>query len=151
MKMAVASRKVAELARQAVVLLKEGKVLDIRDLNRIDDAMPKQEHPLVVLFRELETKFVPGRVTAPVTYYFTLGNETEAKCTLRVESTKCQARMGKPEGSAQADCVLKTSPDIFTKIVREAYTPSPMEFMSGQVKSNDISLLQTFQKVFDLA
>ncbi|HRI66565.1 MAG TPA: AMP-binding protein [Polyangium sp.] len=150
MKTAVASRKVAELTRQAVTMLKEGKVLVIRDLNKIDDAMPKQEHPLVLLFRELESKFVPGRVTTPVTYYFTLGNENEAKWTLRVEANKCEARMGKPEG-AQADCVLKTSPDIFLKICREAYTPSPMEFMSGQVKSNDISLLLTFQKVFDLA
>jgi hypothetical protein len=25
-----------------------------------------------------------------------------------------------------------------------------MEFMTGAVKSNDVSLLQTFQKVFDL-
>ncbi len=138
-------------ARQAVVMLKAGKVLVIRDLNSIEDAMPKQEHPLVLLFRDLETKFVPGRVTAPVSYYFTLGNENEAKWTLRVDAKKCEVRMGKPEGSAQADCVLKTSPEIFLKIVREAYTPSPMEFMSGQVKSNDISLLLTFQKVFDLA
>jgi long-chain acyl-CoA synthetase len=35
--------------------------------------------------------------------------------------------------------------------VREAYTPTPMEFMSGAIKSNDIGLLQTFQKVFDLS
>ncbi len=27
--------------------------------------------------------------------------------------------------------MLKTTPEIFTKIVREAYTPSPMEFMTG--------------------
>ena len=47
--------------------------------------------------------------------------------------------------------MLKTSPEIFIKIVREAYTPSPMEFMTGAIKSNDISLLQTFQKAFDLA
>lgn len=151
MKASVASRKVAELARQAVVLLKEGKVLDIRQLDRIEDALPKTEHPLVVLFRELESKFVPGRVTAPVTYYFTLGNDNESKWTLRVDGKACAAKMGKPEGSGQADCVLKTTPEIFTKICREAYTPSPMEFMSGLVKSNDISLLQTFQKVFDLA
>jgi len=89
-------------------------------------------------------------VTAPVTYYFTLGNENEAKWTLRIEANRCEAKMGKPEGAA-ADCVLKTTPEIFLKIVREAYTPSPMEFMSGAVKSNDISLLLTFQKVFDLA
>jgi len=151
MKRTVASRKVTDLARQAVVLLKEGKVLDLRQINKFEDAMPKQEHPLVLLFRELETKFVPDRVSAPVTYYFTLGNENESKWTLRIEPKKCEAKMGKPEGSGQADCVLKTSPEIFNKIVREAYTPSPMEFMTGLVKSNDVSLLQTFQKVFDLA
>jgi long-chain acyl-CoA synthetase len=49
-----------------------------------------------------------------------------------------------------ADCVLKTSPDIFTRIVREAYIPSPAEFMTGTVKSNNIQLLVTFQKVFQL-
>jgi len=150
MKPTLASRKVAELTHRAVLLLKEGKVLDIRQVDRIEDVTPKQEHPLVVLFRELETKFVPGRVSAPVTYYFTLGSDNESKWTLRLESSRCEAKMGKPEGTGQADCVLKTSPDIFMKIVREAYTPSPAEFMSGAVKSNDISLLLTFQKVFDL-
>jgi long-chain acyl-CoA synthetase len=93
---------------------------------------------------------VAGRVTSPITYYFTLGAENEAKWTLTVGPADCSAHIGKPS-SSQADCVLKTTPEIFTKIVREAYTPSPMEFMTGLVKSNDISLLQTFQKVFDLA
>ena len=37
-----------------------------------------------------------------------------------------------------------------TRIVRDAYSPSPGEFMSGQVKSNNIQLLMTFQKVFQL-
>jgi long-chain acyl-CoA synthetase len=108
-----------------------------------------KEHPLVLLFRELESKFVAGRVTQPVTYYFTLGAENEAKWTLEVSAEGCRATIGKTK--AQADCVLKTTPEIFTKIVRDAYTPSPMEFMTGAVKSNDISLLQTFQKVFDLS
>ena len=66
-----------------------------------------------------------------------------------IDPAGCEIKIGKPPGGV-ADCVLKTTPDIFMKIVREAYTPSPMEFMTGAVKSNDISLLQTFQKVFDL-
>jgi long-chain acyl-CoA synthetase len=150
MKATVASRNVAALTQRAVQALKEGKVLDIRALDTLEEVTQKQEHPLVTLFRELERKFVPGRVTAPVTYYFTLGNDNESKWTLRVDPKTCEVKLGKPDG-AQADCVLKTTPEIFTKIVREAYTPSPMEFMSGLVKSNDISLLQTFQKAFDLA
>jgi long-chain acyl-CoA synthetase len=50
----------------------------------------------------------------------------------------------------QADCVLKTSPEFFTKIVRESYVPSPADFVSGAIKSNDVALLMTFQKVFQL-
>jgi long-chain acyl-CoA synthetase len=150
LKFSNASRKVAELARLAVLELKEGRALDLSTIRRLDDEPQKREHPLATLFKELEGKFVAGRVTQPITYYFTLGAENEAKWTLRVGPDTCQVRVGKPDNS-QADCVLKTTPEIFTKIVREAYTPSPMEFMSGAVKSNDVSLLQTFQKVFDLA
>jgi long-chain acyl-CoA synthetase len=149
MKSAAAYRKIAELTHAAVAALKEGRVLDLRTIESGGE-IEKREHPLVLLFRELESKFVAGRVTQPVTYYFTLGAENEAKWTLRIDDKGCQAVLGKPAGS-QADCVLKTTPEIFTRIVREAYTPSPMEFMTGLVKSNDISLLQTFQKAFDLA
>ncbi|MGK4001227.1 AMP-binding protein [Sorangium sp. So ce1036] len=149
MKYAVACRKVAELTQLAVIKLRDGGALDLRRVESIDQAAGTKEHPLTLLFRELEGKYVAGRVTQPITYYVTLGNEDEAKWTLRIDPAGCEARVGKP--SQQADCVLKTTPEIFTKIVREAYTPSPMEFMTGLVKSNDISLLQTFQKVFDLA
>ena len=40
---------------------------------------------------------------------------------------------------------------MFTRIVRDAFTPGPAEFLSGAIKSNDVSLLMTFQKVFQLA
>lgn len=150
LKLAPASRKIAELTQLAVCALRDGGVLDLRRVESLDQAAGTTEHPLVILFRELESRFVAGRVAQPLTFYFTLGAEDEAKWTLRIDPTTCEARLGKPQNQ-QADCVLKTTPEIFTKIVREAYTPSPMEFMTGLVKSNDISLLQTFQKVFDLS
>jgi len=34
--------------------------------------------------------------------------------------------------------------------VREAYVPSPAEFMSGAVKTNNVGLLLEFQKTFRL-
>jgi long-chain acyl-CoA synthetase len=46
--------------------------------------------------------------------------------------------------------VLKTSPEIFARIVREAFVPGPAEFMSGQVKSNDVELLLAFGQAFTL-
>ena len=131
--------------------LREGRIFDIRTLGRDEPAAPQvNEHPLTKLFRDLEGRFQPGRVDRPVTFYFTLGGTDDDKWTLRVDPSACTAGRGKPEGGV-ADCVLKTSPEIFTRIVREAYVPTPLEFMSGAVKSNDISLLQTFQKVFDLS
>jgi long-chain acyl-CoA synthetase len=161
MKPSAAYRKIASLAEQAVRALKDGRLFDLSEVERAEHAngvangahangaKPVIEHPLVVLFRELEGRFVVGRVEKPITYFFTLGAEQNEKWTLRVDKETCKANIGKPEG-AQADCVLKTSAEIFTRIVREAYTPSPMEFLSGAIKSNDVSLLQTFQKVFDL-
>jgi long-chain acyl-CoA synthetase len=149
MKFSAACRKIAELAQLAVTTLRDGGVLDLASLEASAPAPAVKDHPLVTLFRELQDKYQTGRVSQPITYYFTLGAENEAKWTLHVRPDGCEAKLGKPEGT-QADCVLKTTAEIFTKIVREAYTPSPMEFMTGQVKSNDIALLQTFQKVFDL-
>ncbi|MBK8252281.1 MAG: AMP-binding protein [Polyangiaceae bacterium] len=152
MKHLSASKKIAELAHAAVIALRDGRVLDIRPMqaDHVAKATAPTEHPLVRLFRDLEAKFTPGKTDKPLTYYFTLGNGDDAKWTLFVDANSCRAQKGKPEGG-QADCVLKTTPEIFTRIVREAYTPSPMEFMTGLVKSNDIGLLQTFQKVFNLS
>ena len=113
------------------------------------EAEPEPAHPLVTLFAELETKFKPKAVDRNVSYYFTLGADAHAKWTVKVSPDTCEIKTGKPDGGT-ADCVLKTSAEIFTKIVRESYTPGAAEFLSGAIKSNDVELLQTFQKAFDL-
>ncbi len=146
MSSADAAREVAKLARAAVVALQSGKVLDLAAAGAPAEEAP---HPLVTLFAELEEKFNPEAVERPVSFYFTLGNDELAKWTVNVDSDGCKVRPGKPEGG-QADCVLKTSSEIFTKIVRESYVPAPSDFLSGAIKSNDVSLLLTFQKIFQL-
>ena len=145
-----ASREVARIAREAVLALRDGKLLDLSKLGGAEEVKRDDKHPLVSLFEELGTKFQPGSVNKSTSFYFTLGGDEHAKWTVIMDATKCDIRPGKPEGGT-ADCVLKTSPEIFRKIVREAYTPGVAEFMSGAVKSNDVELLQTFQKAFALA
>ncbi|HEY1955405.1 MAG TPA: AMP-binding protein [Polyangiaceae bacterium] len=142
---AEAAREVARLAREALVALRDKRVFD---LSRPEEKR-EHKHPLVSLFEELEEKFVPGSVDKPVSFYFTLGSDDHSKWTLRIDPARCEVRSGKPDGGT-ADCVLKTTPEIFTRIVREAYVPGVAEFMSGAVKSNDVGLLQTFQKAFQL-
>ena len=144
-----ASREVAKLARRAVLALQAGEVLDVSRIAALDEKRAAPAHPLVVLFAELETKFDRQAVEKPVSFYFTLGDGANAKWTVSVSKDTCEVKPGKPEGGV-ADCVLKTSPEIFTKIVRNSYMPSPAEFMSGAIKSNDVGLLMTFQKVFQL-
>jgi long-chain acyl-CoA synthetase len=143
-----AAREVARIAQAAVLALRDGHVLDVTGAKKKDDLVPQREHPLVALFAELEGKFRAGEVERSVSYYVSLGNDELAKWTVRVDAQACDVRPGKPDG--QADCVLKTSPEIFAKIVRESYVPSPADFMAGVIKSNDVGLLMTFQKVFQL-
>ncbi len=152
-----AARETSRMAREAILALRAGGVLDTRTLaprksKANGDArhlVEKRDHPLVTLFTELGTKFKPGAAAKPISFYFTLGGDPNAKWTVRVDRDRCDIRPGKPEGDA-ADCVLKTTPEIFERIVREAYIPGAAEFLSGAVKSNDIELLLTFQKVFEL-
>jgi long-chain acyl-CoA synthetase len=164
-----AAREISRLAQQAVLALRAGDILDLTALGQDEDGatepmtppedrglpassqrgLHRREHPLVTLFAELESKFKPGVVPKPLSFYFTLGGDPLAKWTVKVDASSCEIHPGKPEGT-DADCVLKTSPEIFTKIVREAYTPGLAEFLSGAVKSNDVELLLTFQRAFEL-
>jgi len=152
MSSADAAREAAKLAHRAVLALQRGEILDVAKMEQLEEApkSKKKEHPLVMLFQELETKFAKGQVDKPTSFYFTLGTDPFAKWTVLVDADKCEVKLGKPE-SGTADCVLKTSPELFTRIVREAWVPGPAEFISGAIKSNDVSLLLTFQKVFQLS
>jgi long-chain acyl-CoA synthetase len=142
-----AARAVAKLAERAVRELSQGRVFD---LSTVKELRPSEAPPppdsLANVFQELEKRFVVGAVEKPVSYYFALG---EDRWTVRITQDRCEVKPGKVVNPA--DCVLKTTPDIFTRIVRESYTPSPAEFVSGLVKSNNIGLLFTFQKAFQLA
>jgi long-chain acyl-CoA synthetase len=108
-------------------------------------ARPTDDGSLQSLFDRLRGRFVPGSTDGPLSYYFSLGQE---KWTLKASSNACEVARGK--SVENADCVLKTSPELFHRIVDEAYTPSAAEFMSGAVKSNNIQLLFTFQRMFNL-
>jgi long-chain acyl-CoA synthetase len=143
---AEAARAVARLARRAVLSLRRGDVLDISRLDPEDLFELDDNQTLAPVFRELENRFVPGSVAEPVSFYFSLGKKE--RWSMRITAERCEVAPGKVQ--SPADCVLKTSPAMFTRIVRERYTPSPAEFMAGTVKSNNIQLLFTFQKAFQL-
>lgn len=143
-----AARTVAQLAQEAVESLRDGAVLDLSTRREVKPTQARR-HPVVALFEDLPRRFQPGRLDAPVSFYFTLGADPEAKWTVVVDAARCEVTQGKVNGG-QADCVLKTSPELFSKIVREGWQPGPAEFMTGAVKSNDVSLLLQFTQAFRL-
>lgn len=101
------------------------------------------------LFSDLNDKFGPNRLSEELSFYFSLGSAEKLKWTIIVDADACQIGMGKPAGG-RADCVIKTSPDIFKKIVTESYIPSMDEFMSGKIKTNAPHLLAQFKTAFAL-
>lgn len=145
---AEAARSVARLVERAVLALSRGETLDAARLEPKDAMLPAPAEPpsLAPVFRELESRFVAGSVEGPVSFYFSLGDSE--RWSVRITENSCEVKPGK---LSPADCVLKTTPAMFTRIVRERYTPSPAEFMAGAIKSNNIALLFTFQKAFQLA
>jgi len=95
------------------------------------------------IFSGLPASFVPGIVTAPVTFYFTLG---EIKRTVHIAPETCRVESGKTVDNAS--CVCKTSPEFFLRIWQENYRPGMKDFLSGTIKSNDPGLLQVFLRCF---
>jgi long-chain acyl-CoA synthetase len=141
-----ASRKAARLIEDAVRALGRGSLLELGGLGVASTAAPPPPPPtLHDVFQELEKRFAPNTVERPTSYYFSLG---EDRFTLLLSKDGCEVKEGKHV--AAADCVLKTSPDLFARIVREAYVPSAAEFLSGAVKTNNVGLLLEFQKAFRL-
>jgi putative sterol carrier protein len=96
------------------------------------------------IFTGLAKKYKPGSIKKPLSFYFSLDDE---KWTVFLTPEKCQVQGGKATDAA--DCVLKTSPELFVKIWRGEYTPGAMDFMSGKVRSNAPQLLRDFENAFE--
>lgn len=95
------------------------------------------------IFAGLPALFQKEKISAPVTYYFSLG---EVKKTVRLTPEECWVDDGKTVESA--DCVCKTSPEFFLRIWDEGYRPGLKDFMSGSIKSNKPDELKSFLEAF---
>jgi len=154
MKGGKAARHAANLARLAVERLGKGEVLDLRALEAdaaqaIETKVVTPAERVEVAARSLSHRFDPTRVEKPITWYFSLGAKDGPRWTVTVDESAVQVKPGRPDGAA--DCVVKTSEDIFSRLVQDAYVPEPAEFISGTIKTNDIPLLIEFSRVFALS
>ncbi len=142
------SRVVSRIAHLAMQALEKSQFLNLSDIDveEIRRAEVPVTSGLQEVFDEIKVRFVPGVLNEPLCYYFSLGDE---RWTVRATASEIEVTKGKT--GQKADCVLKTSPKTFERIVREAWVPGPKDFMSGEIKTNHVAHLLAMQKLFRLS
>lgn len=95
------------------------------------------------IFEDMPAHFKKGALEEELSFYFSLGDE---KWTVKIGPKKCSVTEGKT--TENADCVLKTSPQFFRRMVLEGYVPGMLDFTTGKVKSNDPFKLKALKDAF---
>jgi len=95
------------------------------------------------IWEGLKDTYKNGVFSTPTTFYLSIG---DIKKTLILDSGTCTIQDGKTV--EEADCVCKTSPEMFSRIWLEGYRPGIMDFMGGAIKSNNPQLLQQLLAAF---
>lgn len=97
------------------------------------------------IFAEMPNRYRPGVITAPRSYYFSVGDH---KYTLQLTAQAATVTPGK--AVENADVVLKTTPELFEKMVIKGQMPGMMDIARGKVKTNDPAALQQLKDLFRL-
>lgn len=95
------------------------------------------------IFAMMTARYVPGRLTADRTYYFSVG---DLRRTVRLAPTSCTVEDGKTV--ERADCVLKIDPRLFVDMVTRGKRPGPLDIARGRIKTNDVALLSDLPGLF---
>jgi long-chain acyl-CoA synthetase len=109
--------------------------------------MVHMHNGLATSLTTLKARFQPGAVKKATTYYLSLGDTAALKWTVTLSPTACEVVAGKTEN---ADCVLKTSAELFLKLINGTWKPGAVDFISGRIKTNDLDLLRSLQTAFGL-
>ncbi len=102
-----------------------------------------EQTALEKIFKGLPELFLPGTLTDPMSFYFSLG---DTKKTVQLSGDNCNVADGRTVENA--DCVCKTSPEFFLKIWEENYRPGMKDFMTGTIKSSSPHSLHDFLRCF---
>ena len=96
------------------------------------------------IFEHMPERYIKGSATESKTFYFSVGDH---KYTVAVTPDSCQVEKGKTVDNA--DVVLKTTPELFDKMVIKGKLPGPLDIARGKIKTNDPMGLQKLREMFD--
>jgi len=95
----------------------------------------------------LQGRFRPEAIDREIIYYLSLGEAPGDKWTVTLSPSGCSMVPGRV---GTAHCVLKTSADLFMRLVDGTYQPNALDFMRGKLKTNDLDLLLRLRKAFGI-
>ncbi len=98
------------------------------------------------IFELMPTRYRKGSAARKQSFYFSIGDD---RYTLVVDPDAAVVTKGKTVENA--DIVLKTTPDLFVKMVAQGKLPGPLDIAMGRIKTNDPMGLQKLKEMFDLS
>lgn len=98
------------------------------------------------IFEAMPSCYQPGKATRETTLYFSVGDH---RYTVRITPDECEVAPGKT--TENADVVLKTTPDLFEKMLIRGESPGAFDVMRGRVKTNDPGALKRLREYFDFS
>jgi hypothetical protein len=96
------------------------------------------------IFDAMPGRYRKGKVDKPSSFYFSIGDH---KYTVKIDADACTVENGKTVDAA--DIVLKTTPEIFEKLVLKGKLPGPIDIARGKIKTNDVKGLSQLKELFD--
>jgi long-chain acyl-CoA synthetase len=95
------------------------------------------------IFDNMPANYNAGVLSSPRSYYFSVG---EDKYTVQLTPDSCTVEPGKTLD--RCDCVLKTTPKLFKKMVLKGKMPGPIDIARGLIKTNDPAALAQLRDLF---
>ena len=96
------------------------------------------------IFDGMPSRYLRGKVAKKTVFYFSIGS---ARYTVTLEPESITVEPDKKV--EKADVVLKTTPELFEKMVLKGKMPGPIDIARGKVKTNDPLALKGLRDYFD--
>ena len=96
------------------------------------------------IFEEMPGRYIKGSADKATVYYFSIGS---SKYTVKIDKDAIAVEDGKTVDNA--DVILKTTPELFEKMVIKGKMPGALDIARGKVKTNDPAGLQKLRTMFD--
>ena len=96
------------------------------------------------IFETMPSRYKAGVLDKSLSYYFSIGTD---KWTVTLSPDSCQVETGKTVENA--DCVIKSDPNIFADLVIRGKQPGPLALARGKFKTSSLELAMKMMQLFN--